>query len=407
MYFFVARQPILDKDKKLVAYELLFRDGVENVFPIKTSLDLATSRVIDSSYFNGWISDFLGDKPGFINFTLDTLVNKYPSLLPPEQIVVEILEALEPDLNLLEECKILKQQGYRLALDDYRHHPDWILFYPFIDIIKVDLRVTQRAEISIIKEAIKPYPHIKLLAEKVETIEEFNQALTDGFDYFQGYFFAKPELMQSRALLPVQATILELLAEMVKPDVDINKVVRSFERDVSLSYRLMRYANSALFKRVKAIESIRQAVVSLGEIEIQKFLSLLFVSQLNMTKPDMLIKLSMIRAKFMENLAGLHNKVSYETAFLVGMFSLLDAILDKPMSEIVKQLPLADDIKLALSERKGFLADYLKLIECYEKGEWIEINDSIISLGIEGQSLPELYMKAMQWAEQQAIVFGR
>ena len=225
MYFYAARQPILDRNKELYAYELLFRDGLENAFPAIDG-DEATSRMIEGSQFSFGLDDFLGDKPGFINFTLDTLLKKYPGMLPKEQVVVEILETVQPGKRLLAECQYLKQQGYMLALDDYVHQPVWRHFYPFIDIIKIDFRSTSTDTINEIKAAIADFNHIKLLAEKVETNEEFQLALDLGFSYFQGYFFSKPEMMQSKALSPAQMTLAELLYETSKADMDLSKITQ-------------------------------------------------------------------------------------------------------------------------------------------------------------------------------------
>ena len=212
-----------------------------------------------------------------------------------------------------------------LALDDYIHQGVWRHFYPFIDIIKIDFRSTAADTINEIKLALTDFPHIKLLAEKVETNEEFQLALDMGFSYFQGYFFSKPEMMQSKALAPAQMTLAELLYETSKADMDLNKITQVFQRDVHLSYKLLRYSNSAIFKRRTEIETIKQALVVLGQAELKKFLSLLFTSQISSDKPAELMRMSMTRARFAEGLAELHGKVDTAKAFLTGLMSLMDA----------------------------------------------------------------------------------
>jgi EAL and modified HD-GYP domain-containing signal transduction protein len=203
MYFYAARQPILDKEKKLFAYELLFRDSIDNIFP-DIDADEATTKMIEASNFNLGISEFTGNKPAFINFTLATLIKGYPETLTPEEVVVEILETVKPGKKLLAICKNLHDKGYTIALDDYIHQAVWQHFYPFIHIIKIDWQVTSLETIKAVKFAIKNFPHIKLLAEKVETYEEYNQALALDFELFQGFFFAKPEMVKTKSLSPSQ-----------------------------------------------------------------------------------------------------------------------------------------------------------------------------------------------------------
>ena len=405
MYFYAARQPILDRNKELYAYELLFRDGLENAFPAIDG-DEATSRMIEGSQFSFGLDDFLGDKPGFINFTLDTLLKKYPGMLPKEQVVVEILETVQPGKRLLAECQYLKQQGYMLALDDYVHQPVWRHFYPFIDIIKIDFRSTSTDTINEIKAAIADFNHIKLLAEKVETNEEFQLALDLGFSYFQGYFFSKPEMMQSKALSPAQMTLAELLYETSKADMDLSKITQVFQRDVHLSYKLLRYSNSAIFKRRAEIENIKQALVVLGQVELKKFLSLLFTAQISSDKPAELMRMSMTRARFAEGLAELHGKVDTAKAFLTGLMSLMDAILDEPIDSVMSKLPLAKEIKDALVEKKGLLADYIKLIHFYETAHWQEANQAITALQLPNEKVPDAYHTAVQWANEQMKALG-
>ncbi|HEX5792652.1 MAG TPA: HDOD domain-containing protein [Rheinheimera sp.] len=405
MYFYAARQPILDRNKELYAYELLFRDGLENAFP-DIDGDEATSRMVEGSQFTFGLDDFLGDKPGFINFTLDTLQKKYPSMLPKEQIVVEILETIQPGKKLLAECQQLKEKGYVLALDDYIHQGVWRHFYPFIDIIKIDFRSTSTDTINEIKLALTDFPHIKLLAEKVETNEEFQLALDMGFSYFQGYFFSKPEMMQSKALSPAQMTLAELLYETSKADMDLNKITQVFQRDVHLSYKLLRYSNSAIFKRRAEIETIKQALVVLGQVELKKFLSLLFTAQISSDKPAELMRMSMTRARFAEGLAQIHGKVDTAKAFLTGMMSLMDAILDEPIESVMSKLPLAKEIKDALVEKKGLLADYIKLIHFYETAHWQEANQAITALQLPNEKVPDAYHTAVQWANEQMKALG-
>lgn len=406
MYFYAARQPILDRDKELIGYELLFRDGVDNVFP-NIDGDEATSRLIEGSQFNFGLEDLTDDKPAYINFTLDTLQKGYPTLLAKDQIVVEILETIQPGKRLLAIVKDLKEKGYTLALDDYIHQPVWRHFYPYIDIIKIDFLSCELDQIKQIIEEIKPFPHIKLLAEKVETHEKYQLALDLGFSYFQGFFFSKPEMVQSKSLPPSQIALAELLYETSSMDINLKKITDVFERDVTLSYKLLRYSNSAAFKRRAEISTIKQALIVLGVQEIKKFLSLLFAAQVAANKPAELIRLSLTRARFTELLAIEHNKVKDTgMAFLTGMMSLMDAILDESMQSVMKKLPLSNDIKDALVENKGLLAQYLELVKLYEQADWQSANTIIDELALAADKVPDSYHEALSWANTQMKVLG-
>ncbi len=403
MFLYAARQPILDSDKNLFAYELLFRDSLENVFP-EIDANEATSKLIESQ-LNIGVEDFTGDKPAFINFTLDTLLKKYPTMIHQDHIVVEILETVQPGKKLLNECKFLKEQGYTIALDDYIHQPVWRHFYPFIDIIKIDFKDTSYELMGEIKVAIEEFPHIKLLAEKVETIEEFEKALELGFCYFQGYFFSKPEVVKSKALSPAQLTLAELLYETSKPDVDLTKVTMVFERDVNLAYKLLRYSNSSIFKRRTEVANIKQALVVLGQKELKKFLSVLFAAQVGSEKPPELMKLSMVRARFAELLAESHGQDT-SRAFLTGMMSLIDALLDEPIESVMKKLPLSQEIKDALIHKTGVLANYLEIVQHFELASWDLADDIIEKLGLDKQKVGSLSQEAAHWADKQMEALG-
>ena len=400
MYFYAARQPILDRNKKLIGYELLFRDGVDNVFP-DIDGDEATSRLIEGSQFNFGLEDLTDNKPAYINFTLDTLLKGYPTLLNKEGVVIEILETVQPGKRLLTIVKDLKSKGYTLALDDYVHQPVWRHFYPFIDIIKIDFLAFNIEDVKKIIEDLKPYPHIKLLAEKIETYEVYNHALELGFEYFQGFFFSKPEMIQSKALPPSSMTLAELLYETSSVEMDLNKITSIFERDVNLSYKLLRYSNSAAFTRRSEINTIKQALIVLGANEIKKLLSLLFAAQVSADKPLELIKLSLTRARFCELLAISNSKLNDTgMAFLTGMMSLMDAILDEEMESVMLKLPLSNEIKTALLNNEGLLAEYLNLVTLYEQGDWQAANDKAQQLGLDDK-VAEAYHEALNWVSEQ------
>lgn len=400
MYFYAARQPILDREKELVGYELLFRDGVDNVFP-DIDGDEATTKLIEGSQFNFGLEDLTDNKPAYINFTLETLLKGYPTMLGKDTVVVEILETVQPGKRLLAIVKDLNEKGYTLALDDYIHQPVWRHFYPFINIIKIDFLSTDEETIKKIISDLKPFPHIKLLAEKVETYETYNLALELGFDYFQGFFFSKPEMVQSKALPPSEMALAELLYETSSVEMDLKKITDVFERDVNLSYKLLRYSNSAAFARRAEINTIKQALIVLGANEIKKLLSLLFAAQVSADKPVELIRLSLTRARFGELLAISHGQFKDTgMAFLTGMMSLMDAILDESMESVMQKLPLSAEIKAALLNDEGLLAQYLNLVKFYEHADWEGANNIAQQLKL-GEEVADAYHEALTWVNEQ------
>jgi len=402
MYFYAARQPILDKDKNLFAYELLFRDSIDNVFP-EIDGDEATTKMIEASKFNLGIGEFTANKPAFINFTLETLSLGYAEMLSTDEVVVEILETVKPGKKLLAICKDLYDQGYTLALDDYVHKKVWTHFYPFIKIIKIDWKISSLEDIKEVKEAISNFPEIKLLAEKVETYEEYNQAVELGFELFQGFFFAKPEMVKTKSLSPSQIAMAELLYETSKPELDLVNITSVFERDVTLSYKLLRYANSPVFRRRNEISSIKQALVTLGSGELKRFLGLMFAVNVNPDKPSELINSAMARAKFCELVAqDISAPVDESIAFLTGLLSLIDAILDEKLETVLEKLPLAQEIKEPLLTKKGVLAVLIKLLELIERAEWDKTAIVMEKLGIDKDKVIKDYNEALAWADEQS-----
>ena len=398
MAFFTARQPILDINKEVFAYELLFRDSLKNVFP-DVGDNEATSKMVEGLQLNLSLDTLTNSKPAFINFTEDTLLNRYPHMLPHEQIVVEVLETVHPGKRLLKAVIDLKEAGYTIALDDYIHAPVWKHFFPYTDIIKIDWRAMTVDEIKVVLKDLKDFPHIKLLAEKVETHEDFETAKDLGFNYFQGYFFSRPEVMQSRSLVSSQLALGELMAEMSKEEPDIDMIVRAFEGDVNLSFKLLRYTQSPIFKRKKEISTIKQAIIVLGNQELRRFVSLLFAAQFASGKPAELTTMSLVRAQFCESIARLPGqKEEPASAFLVGLLSLIDALLDADLGSLLEKLPLADNIKKPLLTQQGNLAIYVDLACAFENADWTSTSTLASRVEADFDKTAECYLEAVKWA---------
>jgi EAL and modified HD-GYP domain-containing signal transduction protein len=395
---YVARQPIFDKKKKLYAYELLFRASMDNYFP-DIDGDTATSKLLSNSFFSIGIGKIIGKHRAFINFTRDLLIKKVPMMFPSESVVVEILEDVEPEKDVLEGCQAIASGGYTIALDDFFYKPELEPLVALARIIKFDLRATPLEEIvDVIKKLTKN--GIKLLAEKVETHEEFQKSRDMGFQYFQGYFFSKPEILKGKEISTPHMNILEMVAEANKSDIKFDKLEKMIARDVSISYKLLQLMNSAYYKRIQEITSIRQAIVIMGESGIRRFLSVIAMAGVSTNKPDELLTSSIIRAKFCEFIGQINsNSVDPAELFTMGLFSQIDAMMDDSMESLMEKLPLSERIKTALVKRDGALKDYLELVVCYEKGQWEHVAEKSRLLGIEEKKLPEYYLSALDWAD--------
>ena len=396
-YSYVARQPILDREKNTIGYELLFRDGPKNTFP-EIEAERATSMLLSEQFFN---AEYLAisDKLGFVNFPYQSLINQIPALFPAKKIVVEILEDCEPTEELLDAIKALNQKGYKIALDDFIPSPEWIPFLPFIHLIKFDIRIVP------VKKAIKFIQKLKgtkirFLAEKVETYQELKDAQEAGFHYFQGFFFSKPEIIRQKAIDPSFLTIVQLCTAISRDEVDYNEVERIISVDVSLSYKLLRFVNSSSAISSQ-ISSFHQALAYLGEQRLRKFVSLVAIASAQEGKPDSLYALSILRARFCELLlAKTHKSADNSQAFLTGMFSLLDSLLDLPLPVIIESIPIDDIIKEALLEHKGLLGDILKLAIAYEHADWDEVFEISDKIQASEEDLIECYEQSTCWAEE-------
>jgi c-di-GMP-related signal transduction protein len=394
---YVARQPIFSRNKKIYAYELLFRDGTANFVP-DIDGDVATATVMSNSVLTIGIESILGDKKAFINFTQNLLVKKVPLLLPKETTVVEILENVTPEDDLLAACAEIASQGYLLALDDFEYSHELLPLIELAHIIKFDFRLTPLQEIDAYLQQLPP-GNRRLLAEKVETHEEFEIALEMGFELFQGYFFCKPEIIRGREIPGSQLNLIQLMSELNKSDFQFNQLENLVAQDVGLSYKLMRYINSPYFGRANKVASVKQALVFLGEKEIRRFISLVAMSRLAADKPNELVRTSCIRGKFCELICENNpNQWDPPELFTLGMFSLIDAIVDTTMQDVMGRMPLSTNLKDALISFKGPLSPYLALICSYERGEWQQVSKLASALSLDEKGLPELYRQACEWS---------
>ena len=398
MKVYVARQPVFKKNKKLYGYELLFRGGMSNAFP-DIDGDTATSKLLSNSFFNIGIDQLTGGKMAFINFTQELLVRKIPMMFPIENMMVEILEDVNPNKELVNACLDIFRAGYAIALDDFVFKDELKPLIKLAQIIKIDFMLSPIEEIKRLVNMLKG-SKIKLLAEKIETYDEFEMALSMGFTYFQGYFFSKPEILSSKEIIPSKITLLQIVGEANKKDCNFDKLEKLINRDVSISYKLLRYINSAFFKRACEISTIKHAIVLLGEDEIKRFISLVTTAELASDKPDELVRTSIIRARFCE-LLGLNssNGTDVSELFLMGLFSLIDAMLDNTMESIMKNLPLSKNIKQALIEANGGLVDYLKFVSYYETANWDQCSSIIAKIRVDEDKIPEFYQDAVNWAD--------
>jgi EAL and modified HD-GYP domain-containing signal transduction protein len=392
---FVARQPILTADEKVFGYELLFRDGVENYFRSHDS-DAASRSTLDSSLLLGL--DVLCDKHyAFVNCTRDVLVKDYAVLLPPRQTVIEVLESVRPDEIVISACQRLKQAGYLIALDDFVANGPREPLTQMADILKVDLRSTAPEQQEAIMRCYGS--RHRVLAEKVETREEFHAARSRGFLYFQGYFFRRPEVLSARDIPRNLANYLRMLQEVSRPELDLKTIEKLVKSEVSLCYRLLRYLNSARFCFGNEIHSVRHALTMLGEREIRRWVQLVATMGAGQTKSSELVQSALVRGRFCELLAP---KVAHggSDLFLLGLISLMDVILEIPMPEVLQKLPLDQAIKNVILGGPSHLRAIFRLMLAQESGEWPAAAELARLLHLSPDQTAEAYWEAMEWARR-------
>lgn len=399
MYSYVARQPILDRELNTHAYELLFRDSLDNVFP-PVSAQQATARLVAEQFLQQNIDQLLGGHPCFINFPHSLLLDGLAECLPQEKVVIEILEDSPPDDALLAKVEQLHRLGYRLALDDFTLSAAWERFLPYIHIIKFDLRATPLARIE---EFMRSHRHLSLtyLAEKVEDKLEFERMKRLGVELFQGFFFSRPQMVQQTTMHPDQLVVMQLLNVVNQAQPDLDRIEQLLNQDVSLSLKLLRYVNH-LKSHPHPIASFRQAASYLGHSQLKRFVALIAATSAGHNKSAELYQMSLIRARFCELLAHTHAPTQQaQQAFITGLFSLLDVLMGQPLDQLLGSIPLTEEIRSALLARQGNLGFYLAFCEDYENADWQRIAASTARLGLNEEKVSHLYLAATAWVNQQ------
>jgi len=395
---FIGRQAILDQQKKVYAYEILFRSGLKNAFDPNLDGNVATQSVMVNAMLDFGMNKLVSDKRAFINFTEQNLLNRAPKLLPSENVVVEILETVQPTPEILQVVQELKEAGYKIALDDFVLMPGYEPLINMADIIKVDFRITTDPEERKNLREILP-KHVRLLAEKIETEEEFQQALDFGYVLFQGYFFCKPAVLHQKRLTSNALSKMRLLREINRQNIDFSSITGVISSDTNLVHKLLTYINSAGVGLNNHVSNLKQATVLLGASGVRRWVTLVSLQTFSEDKPPELFTLSLLRAKFCEIIAGELKRpgLTSDTAFLLGMFSLLDVLLSLPMDDVLKEVSLSDELSDALRGKDNDLRRLLDLVVAYEKGDWETVITCCARENLQPEQLQPTYDKVLEW----------
>jgi EAL and modified HD-GYP domain-containing signal transduction protein len=391
---FVARQPIFDRVQNVFGYELLFRNGVEDFF--NADPELAARSTLDSSLLFG-INTLCDNRRAFVNCTCEVLFKDLITLLPPNQTVAEILETVAPEDRVIAACKRLKSFGYLIALDDFAPNDPRLPLCEFADIIKVDVRATRPEErAGMIRRFASP--KCKMLAEKLETPHEYHQARDMGFVYFQGYFFCKPEIVIGREVPASRLHYLRLLEIVSHSDIDMRSLENMLKQEASISYRLLRYLNSPLFGFGLEIKSIRHAMAVLGEREMRRWVRLVVTVGAAEQGCSELVLMGLTRARFCEQLPDrLHSNTDL---FLMGLLSVMDAILEVGMNVLLEQLPVDRETKATLLGQESPVRPLYQLMMAQESGEWAQSSALAKQLNLPDEEVASAWWQALQWAQE-------
>ncbi len=392
---YVARQPIFDREQNVFGYELLFRNGLENCF--SGDLDQAARSTVDRSLVMGL--DVLCDgRRAFVNCTRDTLIKGLITLLPSTSTVVEILETVPADPDVIAVCRGLKEQGYMLALDDFVAEDPRQALLPLADIVKVEMQLTtEEQRVELIRQFRQT--NCRMLAEKIETHAEFVRARDQGFVYFQGYFFRRPEMLSTREMPANRLNYLRMLQEVSKPELELAALERLIKSEASVCYRLLRYLNSAVFGFRKEIHSVKHALSLLGERDLRKWIRLVAAVGAGQDKTSDLVLSALVRGRFGELLSP-HVRHGESDLFLMGLLSLIDAMLEMPMESVLEMIPIDHETKAVLLGKPSGLRPVFRLMLAHESGEWAAAESLSKEMDLNAEDVAAYYWQAQQWARE-------
>ena len=401
---YIARQPIFDRAMKVYGYELLFRSDEKAVAYGSTTAEQSTATVLGGLFELG-LEQLVGNKKAFVNFDYQFLLSDSIELISAETLVIEVLENTVVDEVLLERLKKLKKAGYTIALDDFEESLQAYPIVPIADIIKYDILLTPLDSIrQDVKEALSQHKYI--LAEKIESEEEFQKAKEMGFHFFQGFFFSKPKIVGGLKAAKTANTIYQrIIGELHKEEPSYKKIAEIIETDVNLAYRVMKA--STLRHKVDANKTILIALTKMGLTELERWMNILMLQELSNKKPLELVRLSLVRSKFGELIAinSSFKKRRYEIS-LMSLFSVLDAIMDLPMEMALQGLSLSDDVKEVLIHCEGDLKPICHMMTAYEKGDWQRTNELAEEIKLDPSKLMKLYLEAVTWANDTMKTIG-
>jgi len=390
---FVARQPIFDRMQNVFGYELLFRNGLENRF--HADPEAASRSTLDSSLLFG-LNTLCDGRRAFVNCTRDVLLKDLVTLLPSDQTVVEILETVEPGDRVFAACKRLKEGGYLIALDDFTANDPRIPLTDYADILKIDFRTTKPEERAGLMRRFASSKR-RMLAEKLETPQEFRQARDTGFTLFQGFFFRHPEVLMAREVPANKLHHLRLLEMVCRAELDMRELERMIKQETSIVYRLLRYLNSPLFGFSLEIKSVRHAMAILGEREVRRWIRMVVTLSAAEQKSSELVMTALGRARFCELLSP--RLQSGSDLFLMGLLSVMDAILEVFMDVLLEQVPVDKETKTALLGQASPIRPIYQLMLAQESGEWDEAVRLAGQLRLTDEEVDEKWWQATQWAQ--------